>query len=169
MARVEDRLADTAADSLTPVPALRAYAGTPWSERAWRGLLWGVMTLFLVNVGLMIAAVATNSFARRWLGQILGSLMDRPGPIFLARVVRRLREAGLADAEHLGPQMLREQEAINARDLAEIAAGRKIPHLLKSARRVGFFEPEIIDALEIADHPLIRGALRASETEAAAD
>ena len=26
------------------------------------------MTLFLVNIGLMIAAVATNSFAQRWLG-----------------------------------------------------------------------------------------------------
>ncbi|HVO90708.1 MAG TPA: ABC transporter permease subunit [Casimicrobiaceae bacterium] len=39
-----------------------------WSERAWRGLLWGVMTLFVVNIGAMIAAVATNSFARRWLG-----------------------------------------------------------------------------------------------------
>jgi putative spermidine/putrescine transport system permease protein len=39
-----------------------------WLERAWRGLLWGVMTLFVVNVGLMIASVATNSFARRWLG-----------------------------------------------------------------------------------------------------
>jgi putative spermidine/putrescine transport system permease protein len=39
-----------------------------WLERVWRGLLWGVMTLFVVNVGLMIASVATNSFARRWLG-----------------------------------------------------------------------------------------------------
>src|SRR4029453_7994817 len=39
-----------------------------WIERVWRGLLWGLMTLFVVNIGLMIAAVATNSFARRWLG-----------------------------------------------------------------------------------------------------
>jgi putative spermidine/putrescine transport system permease protein len=36
--------------------------------RAWRGLLIGVMTLFVVNIGLMIASVATSSFARRWLG-----------------------------------------------------------------------------------------------------
>ncbi len=36
--------------------------------RAWRGLLWGVMTLFVVNVGILIAAAATSSFARRWLG-----------------------------------------------------------------------------------------------------
>ena len=36
--------------------------------RAARGLIWGVMTLFVINIGLMIAAVATNSFARRWLG-----------------------------------------------------------------------------------------------------
>jgi len=40
----------------------------PWLERAWNALLWGLMTLFLVNIGLMIAAVATNSFAKRWLG-----------------------------------------------------------------------------------------------------
>ena len=39
-----------------------------WLERAWRGLLYGLMTLFVVNIGLMIAAVATSSFARRWLG-----------------------------------------------------------------------------------------------------
>jgi putative spermidine/putrescine transport system permease protein len=39
-----------------------------WADRAWRGLLLGIMTLFVVNVGLMIAAVATSSFARRWLG-----------------------------------------------------------------------------------------------------
>src|SRR5262249_40616294 len=29
-------------------------------------------------------------FARGWLGQILGALIDRPGPIMLARLVRRL-------------------------------------------------------------------------------
>lgn len=39
-----------------------------WFGRAWRGLLLGLMTLFIVNVGLMILAVATSSFARRWLG-----------------------------------------------------------------------------------------------------
>ncbi len=36
--------------------------------RAWRGLLWGLVTFFLVNVGLLIAAAGTNSFARRWFG-----------------------------------------------------------------------------------------------------
>src|SRR5262249_22172902 len=41
------------------------------------------------------------AFARRWLGQILGSLLDRPGPILLARVIRRLREAGVTDAAEL--------------------------------------------------------------------
>ena len=39
-----------------------------WFDRAWRGLLLGLMTLFVVNIGLMIAAVATSSFAKRWLG-----------------------------------------------------------------------------------------------------
>src|SRR5450432_4005429 len=42
-----------------------------WFDRAWRGLLIGTMTLFVVNVGLMIAAVATSSFAKRWLGTFL--------------------------------------------------------------------------------------------------
>lgn len=39
-----------------------------WAGRAWGGLLIGLMTLFVVNIGLMVAAVATNSIARRWLG-----------------------------------------------------------------------------------------------------
>jgi putative spermidine/putrescine transport system permease protein len=39
-----------------------------WLERSWRALLLGLMTLFVVNIGLMIAAVAVSSFARRWLG-----------------------------------------------------------------------------------------------------
>ncbi|GMU70836.1 MAG: ABC transporter permease subunit [Burkholderiales bacterium] len=38
------------------------------AERVWRSLLLGLMTLFVVNIGLMIAAVATSSFAKRWLG-----------------------------------------------------------------------------------------------------
>jgi putative spermidine/putrescine transport system permease protein len=37
-------------------------------DRAWTGLLWGFITLFVINIGFMIAAVATSSFARRWLG-----------------------------------------------------------------------------------------------------
>ena len=37
-------------------------------DRAWSGLLWGLMVLFVINIALMIAAVATSSFARRWLG-----------------------------------------------------------------------------------------------------
>ena len=39
-----------------------------WFDRVWRGLLLGIMTLFVVNVGLMVASVATSSFAKRWLG-----------------------------------------------------------------------------------------------------
>jgi putative spermidine/putrescine transport system permease protein len=48
-------------------PASRA-ASASWRERAWGGLMWGLVTLFIVNVALMIAAVVTNSLARRWLG-----------------------------------------------------------------------------------------------------
>ena len=60
--------AGVAAERRSGAAAARVDVRTPWSERAWSGLLWGLMALFLVNVALMIAAVATNSFARRWLG-----------------------------------------------------------------------------------------------------
>jgi hypothetical protein len=105
------------------------------------------------------------AFARRWLGQILSVVTDRPGPIMLSRVVQRLQEAGVDDADDLAPQMLREQQEINAAEQEELVAGRKIPHLLKSARRVGFLKPEILEALGLSGHPVIRGALRVSETE----
>jgi len=39
-----------------------------WWGRAWSGVVVGFMTLFLLNVGLMIASVATNSIAQRWFG-----------------------------------------------------------------------------------------------------
>lgn len=103
-------------------------------------------------------------FAARWLGQILMVAGDRPGPLILQRTIRRLREIGIKDADALGPQMLEEQQALNVADLEEVASGRKVPHLLKSARRAGLLKPEILEALRIKDHPLIRGTLRFAET-----
>ena len=100
------------------------------------------------------------AFARRWLGQILGTVMDGPGPIMLARLVRRLRGAGLADADALASRLLAEQEEINAADMAAAASGAQVPHLLKSARRAGLLEPDILAALRLSNQPLIRGALR---------
>ena len=100
------------------------------------------------------------AFARRWLGQIIGVLTDRPGPIMLARLVKRLHEAGVADADAYAPQLLVEQQARNEADIAAMASGEKVPHLLKAARRAGLLEPEILDALGAAQHPLVRGALR---------
>ena len=102
-------------------------------------------------------------FARRWMGQILGSLMDKPGPILLARVIRRLREAGVRDPEALAPRMLREQQKINAAEVEEAVSGARVPHLLKSARRAGLLEPDIVDALGLAGQPLLRAAVRAVE------
>ena len=101
-------------------------------------------------------------FARRWLGQILGVVMDQPGPLMLSRVVERMRAAGVDNADQLGARMLREQHAINAAEAAEAIAGRRVPHLLKSARRAGLLKPEILEALGIGTHPLIAGALRQS-------
>ncbi len=39
-----------------------------WWGRAWSTAVVSLMTLFLLNVGLMIASVATNSVAKRWFG-----------------------------------------------------------------------------------------------------
>ena len=102
------------------------------------------------------------AFARRWLGQILSVVTDRPGPIMLSRLIQRLQEAGVDNADQLAPALLREQQQINAAEHEELVAGRKVPHLLKSARRVGFLKPEILEALGLANHPVIRGALRSS-------
>jgi hypothetical protein len=100
------------------------------------------------------------AFARRWLGQIVEALLDRPGPIMLARVVRRLRDAGVVDTETLAPRLLHEQAEINRADLAAAASGAKVPVLLKSARRAGLLEPNVLEALGVSTHPLIRGALK---------
>lgn len=105
------------------------------------------------------------AFARRWLGQILGTVLDRPGPIMLSRLIQRLREAGMARPEEYAAQLLAEQEERNEADLVAAASGERVPHVLKSARRAGLLEPEIVGALGIADHPLIRGALRGTLAE----
>jgi hypothetical protein len=97
-------------------------------------------------------------FARRWLGQILAVVTDQPGPIMLARVRQRLREAGVEDIESLAPRMMAEQQALNAAELAAIASGERVPHLLKNARRSGLLKPEILEALGLSDHPIVRGA-----------
>jgi len=102
------------------------------------------------------------AFARRWLGQILGALMDQPGPILLSRLVSRLRDAGLDNAEALAPQLMREQQQVNAADAAELLSGRREPHLLKNARRAGLLKPEIVAALGVQNHPLVRVALQSS-------
>jgi len=106
---------------------------------------------------------ARIEFARRWLGQILFAATDQPGPIMLGRVLRRLREAGV-DADAIAPALLREQQAINARERAEVLAGRRLPQLMKSARRAGLLDPEILEALGVADHPLVKVTLAVGES-----
>jgi putative spermidine/putrescine transport system permease protein len=56
--------------AVTATGGAPAQAMTPgrFAARVARGLIWGLMTFFVLNIGVMIAAVATNSVARRWLG-----------------------------------------------------------------------------------------------------
>ncbi|HVM95047.1 MAG TPA: ferritin-like domain-containing protein [Candidatus Acidoferrales bacterium] len=107
------------------------------------------------------------AFARRWLGQILMIVGDQPGPLMLSRVVQRMHEAGFDRADDVAPQMLAEQRAINAADMEEVTSGRKVPHLLKSARRAGLLTPEILEALHLQGHPLIVAALWQTEEQTA--
>ena len=106
-------------------------------------------------------------FARRWLGQILSVVMDQPGPIMLARLIQRLREAGVENADTLAPQLLHEQDAVNAASSAALLSGQNIPHLLKNARRAGLLKPEITEALGIHQHPLVRIVVKQSFDDAA--
>jgi hypothetical protein len=99
-------------------------------------------------------------FARVWLGQILMVVTDKPGPLMLARMVQRLQEIGVDDLDEIAPRMLQEQQSINTAEIAEMKSGRQIPHLLKSARRAGLLKPEILEALGLAEHPVLKAAIR---------
>ncbi len=101
-------------------------------------------------------------FAQRWLPQILGTILDRPGPIMLSRVVQRMRESGIDNADELGARMLREQQEIDYAQLDSIVQAQRVPHLLKNARRVGIMKPEILEELGVSEHPLVVGTLRAN-------
>jgi len=103
-----------------------------------------------------------TAFARRWLGQILNVVMDQPGPIMLARTLQRMSDAGVDNADRLGSQMLREQQAINADEATDALSGRRLPHLMKSARRAGLLKPEILEALDLTRHPLVAATLRST-------
>ncbi len=56
-----------------------------------------------------------------------------------------------------------EQAEINAEERRKAAAGRRVPHVLRSARRAGLLAPDILQALDLQDHPLITGAQKAPE------
>lgn len=99
-------------------------------------------------------------FARTWLGQMLMLATDKPGPIMLARLVERLQEAGVDNADSLGSQLLREQQSINEAEIEDLKAGRHVPHLMKSARRAGLLKPEIIEALGLQQNPFVKAAVR---------
>jgi putative spermidine/putrescine transport system permease protein len=47
---------------------MNARSESRWLLRGWNGLLNAVIVFFVVNIGLLIAAVAVSSFANRWLG-----------------------------------------------------------------------------------------------------
>jgi hypothetical protein len=105
-------------------------------------------------------------FAGPWLGQMLMIVTDKPGPLMLSRTVQRLREIGVDHLDDIAPRMLQEQQAINAAEIAEMKSGRHVPHLMKSARRAGLLKPEIIEALGLSEHPIVRAAIKEPGLEA---
>ncbi len=99
-----------------------------------------------------------RAFAERWLPRIVGILSDR-GPGFPRLTLARLRAAGVADAEAVALRMAEEQREIDRDEREE--SGRRVPHLLTSARRAGLLVPDLLEPLGLADHPLVRSALHA--------
>lgn len=59
--------------SAIPVPgaASGAALATHWPSRLWSLLVLSLMSLFLLNIALMILSVATNSIAKSWFGTFL--------------------------------------------------------------------------------------------------
>ena len=52
---------------LNPSPgASRNLLQTNWGARMWNAVVIGMMTFFLINVGLIVASVATSSIAKSW-------------------------------------------------------------------------------------------------------
>lgn len=102
-------------------------------------------------------------FANAWLPRILFTVEDRPGPLMLRQVLRRIEEAGYPDAAKLAPDLLREQQERNAEEHARVLDGTKPSHLLKSAKNVGLLAPEITDALGLSDHPLVQAGRRVGD------
>ena len=100
------------------------------------------------------------AFARRWLGQILG--VD-PGSArsdhALARGAPAARRRRHRHGDAGAPHAARAGRDQSCRPRGR-HVGSKVPPLLKSARRAGLLEPDILEALGVSTHPLIRGALR---------
>jgi hypothetical protein len=86
----------------------------------------------------------------------------------LSRLAQRLREFGVGNLEEITPRMLQEQQVLNAEEIAEMKSGRHVPHLMKSARRAGLLKPEILEALGLSEHPIVRAAIRDPQEHAAA-
>jgi hypothetical protein len=103
------------------------------------------------------------AFARRWLPRIIGFLEDRPGPVMRARMASRLARAGVADAVGLAARMLEEEQTLEDDRQQAMTSGRKVPTLLASCRKAGLLEREILEALDLEGHPLIRGTVGSAE------
>lgn len=104
------------------------------------------------------------AFAQHWLPQMFGVIVDQPGPLMASRVVQRLEEYGVDEAEELGRRMLVEQQQVNRDEAREVLSGRRLPHLLTSARRAGLLEADLVEALGLTQHPLVLAAQRGATT-----
>ncbi len=113
-----------------------------------------------------------GEFAGYWLPRIVASVGGggpgggRGGQRVPRLTSERLKNAGVDDPEGVAAQMAQEQLAIDVERREHAEGGRQVPHLLTSARRAGLLAPELLEPLGLADHPLVRGALHASDAPA---
>jgi hypothetical protein len=100
-------------------------------------------------------------FAKHWLGRIVGILSDTARRGAPRRTEARLRRIGVDDPEGIAARMAEEQGSLDAEEREARRSGRRVPHLLTSARRAGLLADDLLEPLGLRDHPLVRGALRA--------
>jgi hypothetical protein len=104
------------------------------------------------------------AFSGRWLGQILALNFGQQDGVTLQRLARWLFEAGVPDSLKTALELMGEQVEVIQQELDAVTQGVRVPQELKNARSVGLLAPEILEALQLREHPFVLGALKGDGT-----